>query len=162
MVPYTSFLLPAFEVHLKSLPNAVDEEPSALWISLITTLTKSLSNDDGGMSALSSLIFNTQCLVSGFWRDDKLRQITIPLIQQVPLCTNFPEELDAKTAFRVCLEALVEDASDDVLLKNINLGVLLHTRSENTKVRQFALVCAESLWRIHGGKLFGTSVVLCG
>lgn len=54
MVPYTSLILPAFEVHLKSLSNAVDEEPSALWIPLITTLTKSLSNDDGSVSALPS------------------------------------------------------------------------------------------------------------
>lgn len=107
-----------------------------------------------------SLLPNAQCLVSGFWRDDKLRQIAIPLIQQVPLCTTFSEELDARSTFRVCLEALVEDVSDDVLLKNINLGVLLHTRSENAKVRLFALVCAESLWRAHGGKLLGTSVFL--
>ncbi len=59
MVPYTSFLLPTFEVHLRSLPHAADEESPALWISLITTLTKSLSNDDGGMSVLFSTLYST-------------------------------------------------------------------------------------------------------
>lgn len=58
--------------------------------------------------------------------------------------------------FKQCLEAFVEDVSDDALLKSTNLDLLMHTRSDNVKVRQFALACAESLWHSHGGKLLGT------
>jgi len=52
MVPYTTFLLQAFDAHLKTLAVSSDEssvESSALWTSLIMTLTKTLSYDDGGM-----------------------------------------------------------------------------------------------------------------
>ena len=51
MVPYTTFLLQAFVTHLKTLAVSSDEslvESSALWTSLIMTLTKTLSYDDGG------------------------------------------------------------------------------------------------------------------
>lgn len=94
---------------------------------------------------------------AGFWRDDKLRQIAIPLIQQVPQCTTFPVDTEAKSLLQQCLDALVEDVSDDALLKTINLDLLMHTRSESAKVRQFALLCSESLWGAHGGKLLGPS-----
>ncbi|KAF9451337.1 hypothetical protein P691DRAFT_663457 [Macrolepiota fuliginosa MF-IS2] len=151
MVPYTSFLLQTFDAHLKSPSDSIEEEYSILWVSLITTLTKTLSYDDGG-----------------FWRDDKLRQIASPLIQQVPLCTKLPVDLDAKTLFQQCLDAIVEDVSDDALLKSINLELLMHTRSENAKIRQFALMCSTSLWRTHSGKLLGfvsetaTFIAECG
>jgi U3 small nucleolar RNA-associated protein 10 len=94
----------------------------------------------------------------GFWRDDRLRQIATPLIQQVPRCTMFPADSEAKELLQQSLDALVEDVSDDSLLKNINLDLLMHTRSDNPQVRRFALVCSESLWRAHGGKLIGMFV----
>jgi len=51
MVPYTTFLLQAFDTHLKTLAVSSDESSveSSLWTSLIMTLTKTLSYDDGGM-----------------------------------------------------------------------------------------------------------------
>jgi len=48
MVPYTTFLLQAFDAHLKTLAVSSDES-SALWTPLMMTLTKTLSYDDGGM-----------------------------------------------------------------------------------------------------------------
>jgi len=64
--------------------------------------------------------------------------------------------IEAKSLFKQCLEAFVENVSDDALLKSTNLDLLMHTRSDNVKVRQFALACEETLWRSHGGKLIGT------
>jgi len=63
---------------------------------------------------------------------------------------------EARSLFKQCLEAFVENVSDDALLKSTNLDILMHTRSDNVKVRQFALACVETLWRSHGGKLIGT------
>ncbi|KXN83997.1 U3 small nucleolar RNA-associated protein 10 [Leucoagaricus sp. SymC.cos] len=137
MVPYTSFLLQTFDTHLKSLAESSDES-STLWTSLVTTLTKTLTYDDGG-----------------FWRDDKLREISVPLIQQIPFCSRFSTDSEPRLLLQPCLDALIEDVSDDALLKNINLDLLMHTRSESPKVRHFALVCSESLWRAHGGRLMG-------
>jgi len=54
MVPYTTFLLQAFDAHLKTLAVSSDES-SALWTPLIMTLTKTLSYDDGGMYNRSNL-----------------------------------------------------------------------------------------------------------
>jgi len=31
----------------------------------------------------------------------------------------------------------------------------MHTRSEDVRLRTFALTCSETLWRAHGGKLLG-------
>jgi len=47
MVPYTSFLLQVFDAYLKTLAVSSDES-STLWTSLVTTLAKTLSYDDGG------------------------------------------------------------------------------------------------------------------
>ncbi|EKM74924.1 hypothetical protein AGABI1DRAFT_123475 [Agaricus bisporus var. burnettii JB137-S8] len=138
MVPYTSTLLKTLETHLKSFANSDDDELPALWVSLVTTLTKTLTYDDGG-----------------FWRDDKLRQISFPVIQQVPLCTKLSGEHDMRVLLQQCLEAIVENTSDEAVLKTINLDLLMHTRSENAKIRHFALTCSGSLWRSHGGKLLG-------
>jgi U3 small nucleolar RNA-associated protein 10 len=157
MVPYTSTLLQTLDTHLKSFVISGDEEISALWIPLVTTLKKTLTYDDGGMLVIVGDPEISLTLYAGFWRDDKLRQISSPVIQQVPLCTRLPGENDMRGHLQQCLEAIVENASDETLLKAINLDLLMHTRSENAKVRQFALTCSGSLWRLHGGKLLGKS-----
>jgi hypothetical protein len=51
----------------------------------------------------------------------------------------------------------MEAVNDDALIKSINLDLLMHTRSEDVRLRVFALTCSESLWRAHGGKMLGTS-----
>lgn len=51
----------------------------------------------------------------------------------------------------------MEAVNDDALLKSINLDLLMHTRSEDVRLRTFALACSETLWRAHGGKLLGMS-----
>ncbi|KAG6888638.1 hypothetical protein C0992_007990 [Termitomyces sp. T32_za158] len=135
MNPYMSFLLTPFVETLKSYTTDKSDN-QALWDGIIETLTKSLSYDDGA-----------------FWRDDRLRQIASPLIQQIPVCIKSPTE--DKSALQSCLVALVECVTDDMLLKSINLEVLMHTRSEDVKLRLLALACSTKLWQVHGGKLLG-------
>jgi len=53
------------------------------------------------------------------------------------------------------LVALCGAATDDGLLKKLNLDVLLHTRAEDARVRIVALGCARALWTAHGSKLIG-------
>lgn len=135
MCPYMSFLLqPAIEIlndFTTSSPN------SALWSAILETLTKSMNYDDGV-----------------FWRDDKIRHLSPHLISQVPVCLklNLP---DGKRLLQDALCALTDNATDDVLLKSINLDLLMHTRSEDVQVRLYALVCSKTLWQTHGGKLLG-------
>jgi len=54
------------------------------------------------------------------------------------------------------LVALGDTATDEALLKRLNLDVLMHTRSDDAFVRIFALQCARALWTAHGSKLVGT------
>lgn len=91
---------------------------------------------------------------TGFWRNDKLRQISVPLSAQIDVCvkSNFT---NGKGQLLDCLGALAENATDDSLLKSINLNILMHTRSEDAGVRIFALSCSNSIWRSNGGKLIG-------
>ena len=52
----------------------------------------------------------------------------------------------------------MESATDDMILKAINLELLMHTRSEDVRLRLFALSCSEKLWRAHGNKLLGEHI----
>lgn len=99
-----------------------------------------------------NLWLTNHCIV--FWRDDKIRHLSPHLISQVPVCLklNLPE---GKRLLQDALCALMDNATDDVLLKSINLDLLMHTRSEDVQVRLYALVCSKTLWQTHGGKLLG-------
>ncbi|KAF4568223.1 snoRNA-binding rRNA-processing protein utp10 [Pleurotus pulmonarius] len=136
MTPYMSFLLPPVLASLQNF-DARSATDADYWISLITTLTKAFVLDDGV-----------------FWRDDKLRQIAKPLIGQISVCVGLENPI-AKHALPECLVALGDSITDDTLLKTLNIDILMHTRSEEAKVRIFALQCSELLWRNDGGKLLG-------
>jgi U3 small nucleolar RNA-associated protein 10 len=90
-----------------------------------------------------------------FWGDDKLRHIRSPLIVQVEVCIRLRNAAEGKTALATCLSNLVEASTEDTLLKSINLDLLMRTRSEDARLRLFALTCSETLWLAHGGKLLG-------
>ena len=89
-----------------------------------------------------------------FWREDKLRQIVPAVVEQLPTCIRLATT-EGKAALPRCLDAITEAVSDDALLKSMNLNLLMHTRSEDVRLRTFALVCSEVLWQSHGGKLQG-------
>lgn len=95
------------------------------------------------------------CFRKVFWRDDKLRQLASPLIEQVAVCirSNYTE---GRSLLQECLSALVDSVTDDALLKSINLNMLMYTRSDDVRLRILALTCSENLWRSHGGKLLGS------
>jgi hypothetical protein len=63
--------------------------------------------------------------------------------------------LDGREIVSAGLVALGDAATDYGLLKRLNLDVLMHTRSDDTLVRIFALQCARALWTAHGRKLVG-------
>ncbi|KAF7297329.1 U3 small nucleolar RNA-associated protein 10 [Mycena indigotica] len=133
MNPYMSFLLPSFVSTLKGYSNNKSSE-SALWQGILEIFAKSLVSDDGA-----------------FWRDDKLRLVTPSLIEQVPVCVRLGTDKD-RELLSECLVALADSATDDTLLKSLNLDLLMLTRSEDVRLRIFALECATGLWTAHGGK----------
>ncbi|KAA1474189.1 hypothetical protein DENSPDRAFT_781033 [Dentipellis sp. KUC8613] len=135
MTPYMSFVMPQF-ITLLQEDNA-DEHYPELWSCIVQTLSKSFSVDEGF-----------------FWREDKQRQIIPVLVSQIPKCVDLHDE-DAKDQQVAALVALAEVADDDNLLKKINLDVLMHTRSEEVRVRLFALRSSEALWSTHGSKFMG-------
>lgn len=154
MVPYMSFLLQPLSDSLESFKKSKTVEFN-LWSTIIQTITRTLNFDDGGTSRSPQLReYMAQSILTGFWRDDKIRQISVPLTAQIGayIQHNFA---DGKTLLQDCFGALVESAVDDTLLKSINLNILMHTRSEDVRVRILALSTSEALWRIHGGKLIG-------
>ncbi|KAF7373573.1 U3 small nucleolar RNA-associated protein 10 [Mycena sanguinolenta] len=135
MNPYLSFLVQPFVAALKDY-NADTLSDPVLWAGILDIFSKSLASDDGA-----------------FWRDDKLRLVAPALVQQVPVCIRLGGSAEAKALVTECLVALTESAADDVLLKTLNLDVLMHTRSDDARLRVFALACATALWNAHGGKL---------
>ncbi|EIW76657.1 hypothetical protein CONPUDRAFT_168479 [Coniophora puteana RWD-64-598 SS2] len=136
MNPYMSTLLHPLRDALKSFSSS-SRVDSTLWTSILELLTQSFNVDDGV-----------------FWRDDRLRQLASPLVAQAKVCIEL-NTLEGKTLLGQCLSSMVDNIDDDSLLKNINLELLMHTRSEEAQLRIYALTCAEKLWREHGGKLLG-------
>ncbi|TFK95259.1 NUC211 domain-containing protein [Pterulicium gracile] len=138
VAPYMAFIFQASLQLLKGFQDLTVDSPD-LWTRMLTLTLKSMTYDDGV-----------------FWHEDKARQFSGPLIQQIPVCVRlFPTSADARLLLEQCLVALAENTSDDIVLKTINLNVLLHTRSEETKVKLLALSCSEALWAAHAGKLLG-------
>lgn len=90
-----------------------------------------------------------------FWRDDKLQRLLSPVVAQVPIAARFHDA--EKTAFSDCLVAFADTLNDDSLLKSFNMDLLMHTRSEEARVRLYALTCSEALWRSQGEKFIGQS-----
>jgi len=91
-----------------------------------------------------------------FWRDDRLQQVMPVLVALVaPAVANQDAPLGAREIVSAGLVALGDTVTDDGLLKRLNLDVLMHTRSDDTLVRIFALQCAHAVWTAHGGKLVG-------
>ncbi|KAH9044915.1 hypothetical protein EDB83DRAFT_2406035 [Lactarius deliciosus] len=132
MTPYLSFLLVPF-VELLQLPNDPARPFGPEQLSVVQALSKSMSVDEGA-----------------FWRDDRLQQV-MPVL--VPLVAHPSAAND--DALEAALVALCDAATDDALLKRLNLDVLMHTRSDDARVRIFALRCASALWLAHGSKLIG-------
>ena len=86
-----------------------------------------------------------------------MRQISSTLTDQLAVAVRFAVQGD-NDVLRDCLIALVEAANDDVLLKAVNLNILMHTRSEEARLRIYALKSSEALWRANGNKLIGESI----
>lgn len=76
------------------------------------------------------------------------------IVKQLPVCIKINTEY-ARDTLANCLVVVMEQITDDTLLKTTNLDILMHTRSEDMRLRLFALTCAEAVWRTNGGKLLG-------
>ncbi|KIJ18297.1 hypothetical protein PAXINDRAFT_97717 [Paxillus involutus ATCC 200175] len=151
MNPYmTTLLRPLTEV-LQSFSSSSAPSDAALWSGVILTITKSFEADDGV-----------------FWREDKISTILPHLLAQVPTAIQLPPPVanalpatqppTPKQLLTSCLLSLISllpSASSD-LLKRLNLDLLMHTRSEDARVRILALECTCEMWKAEGGKLIGT------
>lgn len=159
MTPYMAFLLqPITEILYGFKEGPGDNE---IWLAIMHTLAKSFVYDEGGAWHVEpSLRPSVDSTSAAFWREDKLRQLISPLMTQVPLCleVNLP---DIRDSLKECLVALVDVVNDPASLKSVNLDLLMHTRSEDARVRIYSLSCSEALWRSHGGKLIGKSFLTC-
>ena len=83
--------------------------------------------------------------------------VLVALVAPVGASKDDDAPLDGREIVSASLVALGDIATDDGLLKRLNLDVLMHTRSDDMFVRIFALQCARALWTAHGSsKLVGT------
>ena len=86
--------------------------------------------------------------------------VLVPLVAH-PGTTSASGATEKDEALSAALVALCDAATDDdALLKRLNLDVLMHTRSDDARVRIFALRCARALWLAHGSKLIGNAFFL--
>jgi U3 small nucleolar RNA-associated protein 10 len=171
MTPYMSFMIQAFTDLLESFTESEEPDPE-LWGSLVQALGKSFEVDEAGMFDLFFILSLSQSALHSkiaFWREDRLKQISAPLISQIPVvCNSFTGidgEADRRSLLSHALCALAGAVSEDydergggsggALLKSLNLGILMQTRSEDAKQRIFSVQSATELWRTNGIKLVG-------
>jgi len=171
MTPYMSFMIQAFTNLLESFTESEEPDPE-LWSSLVQVLGKSFEVDEAGTSNLFHFTPSSEGLLhSGiaFWREDRLEQISGPLVSQIPVVCNsftgFEGEVDRGALLSGALCALAGTVSEDydergggsggALLKSLNLGILMQTRSEDAQQRIFSVQCATGLWKTNGIKLVG-------
>ena len=155
MVSYMSFAWQTFLEHLRSFASK-DVDDGKLWLSILRTISKSITADEDRSSYCNCFELPPlpHDISSGFWRNDKLRQLQPLAIQQVPVATRI-NTTDSKAVVSDCLIAMLSVIDDDVMAKSLNLGVLMYSRSEEARVRWFSVACAEQLWYAHGNKLLG-------
>lgn len=49
----------------------------------------------------------------------------------------------------------MDNITDDVLVKSVNLNLLMHSRADDIRTKLFVLGCSTAVWLAHGGKLAG-------
>lgn len=146
--PYMAMLIRPLSEILDTFPPSCSPSDAALWSGVMVTLNKSLENDDGA-----------------FWREDKLSAILPSLLSQLPITIRLPSPQSTTVStlqppkqliIRTLLSlATLLPASSSDQLKRLNLDLLMHSRSEDPRVRALALECSREIWKAEGGKFIG-------
>ncbi|KAI6022898.1 hypothetical protein BKA83DRAFT_89928, partial [Pisolithus microcarpus] len=150
MNPYMTVLIRSLTETLQvfgTLNASYSTSDAALWSGIMLTLRKSFENDDGV-----------------FWREDKVAVVLPHLLSQLPITVSLSSVHSTTSSVENpkqlligCLVSLVSllpsSAADQ--LKRLNLSLLMHTRSEDARLRMLALECATEIWKAEGGKLIG-------
>ena len=102
-----------------------------------------------------------QIIYAVFWHDNRVKPLIAPLISQIafPLVSK---QTSARGALGDALNGLMDCIEDDLLVKDMNLKVLMHTRSDDVRVRLAAVHCATDLWTVQGTRLRGEWSYLVG
>ncbi|KAG8879331.1 snoRNA-binding rRNA-processing protein utp10 [Tulasnella sp. 331] len=107
----------------------------ALWLGLVHMLDTSFIVDEGV-----------------FWRDDRLESIMSPLVKQISASVSLELEGDDRRSLITCLAGFAHAASREELLKALNFGILMETRSEDLKIQTFALDSLAAMWKREGAR----------
>ena len=106
-------------------------EDGRLWLVVLQVINKSLTADEGGMA---SYIMNfdrllTNCTISVFWRDDKLRQMVPVIAKQLPTSVKINTDA-AKDILVSCLVVICNILTEHCLIFFICLFTFFHFRAE--------------------------------
>ena len=114
-------------------------------------IDQSLIVEDGeGMSFGWQISFTVSLLaVIAMWDDKQLGILSKALILQVPVFPDLPES-GRSDRLPACLAHLASSMSREDQLKDLNLDILMHTRSEISGVRQLALQSCVEAWTVAG------------
>jgi len=81
------------------------------------------------------------------WNDTQLGALSKALIPQIAVFPGFPVS-GHSDSLPSCLAHLASSMSREDQLKDLNLGILMHTRSEDSRVRQLALRSCVEAWTV--------------
>lgn len=101
----------------------------------------------------------TSVTLTAFWRDDRLKSINESMTKQIAVCARLKFML-GKPLLSNALVAMIDCIEDDSLLKTTNIGVLMQTRSDDPRLRLYAITCAVAIWQEHGKKLASPYYIL--
>ncbi|KZT37682.1 hypothetical protein SISSUDRAFT_1062609 [Sistotremastrum suecicum HHB10207 ss-3] len=98
----------------------------SIWRAVIDLLNTSFTADQGT-----------------FWKDNRLSQVIKPLVAQIPFAASSKPN---KEVLKKVFPSFAGISASDNLLRELNVAILMQTRSEIPAVKLCALECATAIW----------------
>lgn len=79
------------------------------------------------------------------------------LVKQISASASLEIEGDDRRSLITCLAGFAHAANREELLKGLNFGILMETRSEDPRIQTFALDSLAAIWKREGARTTGKS-----
>ncbi|SCV73190.1 BQ2448_7115 [Microbotryum intermedium] len=138
VVPYFSFMLDQTTELLAAFARGANQDV-ALWSAVTSALTKSIDFHDGN-----------------FWTPLRLGKLSTPIADQVLVSHHVLTPVLFKSHYEPLLSQYsLRLVAHERLLKQFNMSLLMHTRSDDLRVKRRALEALEQVWVALGDGMLG-------
>ncbi|SDA02509.1 BZ3501_MvSof-1269-A2-R1_Chr12-3g03653 [Microbotryum saponariae] len=168
VVPYFSFMLDQTTELLVAFARG-DNQDVALWTAVTSALTKSIDYDEGSKfrfvesctvdqveRQLDSIDSSLLGFLADFWTPLRLGKLSTPVADQVLVSRQVLPPGLVKSHYEPLLSQYsLRLVAHERLLKQFNMSLLMHTRSDDLRVKRAAVEALEQVWVALGDGMLG-------